>query len=170
MAEKNYDVDDINPVMKKQMEIMNELCEKYPAVDFYRLKGSRKHGCRVMVAGEEMAEVWTDYGRKVQRIEEANVGSVFTNFIDESDKIEAIPVAGHDYSSMGGHVMDKYAYHGEWKYKWSHWLKTYDQLHDILEHAIELYFKQNDLSPDFWNDIEGLVRERDNYADFLKRS
>lgn len=58
--ERNYDVDDINPVMKKQMEVMNDLCEKYPAVDFYRMKGSRKHGCRVMVAGEEMAEVWTD--------------------------------------------------------------------------------------------------------------
>ena len=140
---RNYETGDISPLMKQQMGVLHEICDRLPAVDFYRCSGTRKHGCRVTVLGNDVLEVWADDWKRKPTIEENNTGSVCTKYVSGADKASAIPVKNREYFVMGDQLFIQYAYHEDWSYKWSHWTKTLDQLKEIVEHIVAVYADEN---------------------------
>ena len=158
---RNYDTDDISPLMKRQMKVMHRICDKYPAVDFYRCCGTRKHGCRVTVLGEDVLEVWADDLKRKPAISQENTGSVCTKYVSFEDKNSAICVGNRNYERMGDQLYEKYAYHPDWSYKWSHWTRNLDELYDIIERIIRVYAEENKI--DLMSCNEAFDRERNHY-------
>ena len=134
MARKNTDTFDINEKMGMHISLLKELKKEYGDLDFYRMCGTRKKGLRVSYRDKEILEVWSD-----TRIPEDNVGSICTKYLRNEDKKSAIPVKKFNYEVMGDDVFEKYAYHEDFSFKWSHWFQTYEDMKQEIVKCIEVY-------------------------------
>ena len=142
MAKQNMEMNDRSPLMVKQMDILKKISDEDPRVDYYRMCGTRKHGCRVLVDGTEIAEVWADGWKKKKDIEENNAGAICTKFVSVTDKAEAIDVGNREYDRMGERLFEVFAYHPEWGFKWSKWTRNLDDFYEVLIHIIKEFEDQ----------------------------
>ena len=104
-------------------------------IDWYRMCGTRKRGLRVLCDREEILELWSD----TKDTNGQDVGSICTKYLDNASKKNAIPVNKHDYTGMGESVFTTYAYHDDWRFKWSIHARTYDDIRRELSRCIEAY-------------------------------
>lgn len=140
MAKRNFDTSDITEQMGMHISILKEFVKKDPSIDWYRMCGSRKRGLRVLCDDEEILELWSD----TKDTNGEDVGSICTKYVDNASRKNAIPVNKHDYASMGDKVFTTYAYHDDWRFKWSIHAKTYDDIRYELSRCIEAYRKSKD--------------------------
>ncbi len=142
MAKRNEDTSDITEQMGMQISILKDLMKKDSSIDWYRMCGSRKRGLRVLCDNEEILELWSDN----KDVAYDSVGSICTKYLDNASRKNAVPVEKHNYDFMGEDVFTTYAYHDDWRFKWSIHAKTYDDIKYEVSKCIEAYKKNRDLS------------------------
>lgn len=105
----------------------------------YRLVSNvwhKKKGLRVLCDGEEILELWSD-----TKDTNEDVGSICTKYLDDASKRNAVSVDKHNYAPMGEMVFTTYAYHDDWRFKWSIHAKSYDVIRNELDRCISAYKK-----------------------------
>lgn len=140
MAKHNMETSDITEQMGMHITILKDIRKEDSSIDWYRMCGTRKRGLRVLCDGEEILELWSD----TKDTNNEDVGSICTKYLDNASKKNAIPVSKHNYAAMGESVFTTYAYHDDWRFKWSIHFKTYDAIRYELIRCIQTYRKSQD--------------------------
>ena len=140
MAKRNFDTSDITEQMGMHISILKEIVKADPSIDWYRMCGSRKRGLRVLCDDEEILELWSD----TKDTNNQDVGSICTKYLDNASKKNAVPVHKHNYGPMGEDVFKRYAYHDDWRFKWSIHARNYDDIRHELARCIEAFKKSQD--------------------------
>lgn len=137
MAKRNLETSDITEQMGMHISILKDIMKKDSSIDWYRMCGTRKRGLRVLCNDEEILELWSDN----KDTSYDSVGSICTKYLDNLSRKNAVPVNKHDYALMGEDIFTKYAYHDDWRFKWSIFAKTYDDIRHEVSKCIEAYKK-----------------------------
>ena len=140
MARRNTETSDITEQMGMHLTILKDFMQRDSSIDWYRMCGTRKRGLRVLCNGEEILELWSDN----KDVSYDSVGSICTKYVDNASRKNAVPVEKHNYDSMGEDVFTTYAYHDDWRFKWSIHAKTYDDIRYEVSKCIQAYKKSHD--------------------------
>ncbi len=139
MAKHNLETADITEQMGMHITILKDLMTEDQSIGWYRMCGTRKRGLRVLCDGEEILELWSD-----TKDTNEDVGSICTKYLDDASKKNAVSVNKHNYAPMGESVFTTYAYHDDWRFKWSIHARTYDDIRNELRRCITAFKKSRE--------------------------
>ncbi len=140
MAKRNMETSDITEQMGMHISILKEIMREDSSIDWYRMCRSRKRGLRVLCDREEILELWSDN----KDGDNLDVGSICTKYLDSTSKKNAVPIEKRNYSSMGEDIFTTYAYHDDWRFKWSIFARNYDDIRHELSRCIQAYKNSRD--------------------------